>query len=176
MLNMRRLKALVGFSGRQSPINLSGDVRACDQARAFEVPRRILMLRTPHEIVVLETDRGVIPTAVAGVPVDHPVGRVELIRRVGKAADHDRWRPGRPGQPSQAGGEAYEHFSVRQPARALHQGPVAGLVLDPVRDMRVKQTRSVDLLLIDADNTQAFGLQVSHHLMPAGRIVPHLAA
>ena len=56
-----------------------------DQPRALELPRRVLVARAPQEILVVEAVRGVVPAAVAGVIVDHPVGRRELVGRMGEA-------------------------------------------------------------------------------------------
>ena len=60
-----------------------------DQPRAFELARRVLVPRAPQEILVVEAVVRVVPAAVAGVVVDHPVGRGEFSARMAEAADQD---------------------------------------------------------------------------------------
>src|SRR4051812_8720065 len=64
------------------------EVLSRDEARAFELTRRIGVTRAPQEIVVVEAVARVVPAAVAGVIVDDPVRRRELVGRMREAADH----------------------------------------------------------------------------------------
>lgn len=59
-----------------------------NQARALELARRVLVARTPKEILVIEPDVRFVPAAVAGMIIDDPVGSCELVDRVGEAGDH----------------------------------------------------------------------------------------
>ena len=61
---------------------------------------------------------------------------VNLVGRMGEAADHQHRRAGRPGQPRQPAAEPDECRGMPQPSRAFRQRPVSGLVLHAVRDMR----------------------------------------
>ena len=110
------------------------DLLGGDEPRAFELARRVLVARAPQKIAVIEAMAHVVPAAVAGVLVDDAVRRIEFVGRVGEARDHHHRRAGRPGEPGQAAGEADEEFGVLDPARALGQRLVAGLVLGAVRD------------------------------------------
>src|SRR3954452_13390464 len=56
-----------------------------DQPGAFELARRPGMARAPQEIVVVEAVARVVPAAIAGVIIDDPVGRRELVGRRGEA-------------------------------------------------------------------------------------------
>ena len=130
-----------------------------DQPGAFELPRRAGVARAPQEVLVVEAVPHVVPAAVAGVPVDHPVRRGEFVGRVGEAADQHHRHAGRPGQPGQPAAEADERLGMPQPARPLGQRPVAGLVLRAVRDVVPHQARAVHRLLVDADHPVAAGLE-----------------
>ena len=70
-----------------------------DQARAFKLARRILVARTPKKVLVIEAEMGIVPAAVAGVVVDHPVRCGELVERMGEAADHNNRPSQRPRKP-----------------------------------------------------------------------------
>src|SRR5581483_4333786 len=75
------------------------DVIDGDEARALELPRRVLVPRTPHEVRVVETMMRIVPAAVAGVIVDHPIRRGEFVQRVREAADHHHRHADAPGEP-----------------------------------------------------------------------------
>ena len=57
-------------------------LRPGNQAGALELPVRALVARTPEEILVIELEGRVIPAGIAGVPVDDPIGRGELVIRM----------------------------------------------------------------------------------------------
>ena len=103
-----------------------------DQPRALELARRVLVARAPQEIVVVEAVLRVVPAAVAGVVVDDAIGRIEFVGRMGEARDHHHRGAGRPGEPGQAARQPDEELGVLEPARALAERPVAGLVLGAV--------------------------------------------
>src|SRR5215469_14386599 len=146
-----------------------------DQPRAFELSGRAGMARAPQKILVVEALPDVIPAAIAGVPVDHPVWRGELVGRMGETADQHHWRAGRPGEPGEAAGEADKKFRVAQPSRPLGQRPVTGLILRAVRNVRPDDARAIYGALVDTDHAVAAGLQKGDHLTPAIGIVPGLA-
>ena len=102
------------------------------------MPRRVLVSWAPHEIIMLEPQGGIIPAAVARVPIDHAVGRCELIGRVGEAADHDNWRSNGIGEPGQPTRQADKGFSMRKPARAFGEGAVARFILGAVGNVRIE--------------------------------------
>lgn len=56
-----------------------------DQPGALELPGGILMARTPQKILVIEPRPDIIPAGIAGMIVDHPIGRFEFVRRMGEA-------------------------------------------------------------------------------------------
>ena len=145
-----------------------------DQPRAFELARRVLVARAPQEVLVVEAVVRIVPAAVAGVVVDHAVGRVELVGRMGEAADHHHRRAHRPGEPGQPARQADEELGVLEPARALLQRAVAGLVLGAVRDVVPDKPGAVRRLLVDADDAVAGLLQERDDLAPAVRVVPVL--
>src|SRR5262249_37144442 len=126
-----------------------------DEPRAFELPRRVLLARAPEEILVVEAHQRIVPAAIAGVVVDDAVRRRELIGRMGEATDEHDWLLRRPGEPGEAAREADEELGVTQPAHALGQGPIAGLVLHAVRNMVPDQVVAVHRLLVDADDAIA---------------------
>src|SRR5258708_22216933 len=70
--------ALTGAEGGD-PADRLLDVIDGDQARAFELARRALVARAPQEVLVVEAMVRIVPAAVAGVIVDHAIGRVELV-------------------------------------------------------------------------------------------------
>ena len=53
-----------------------------DEPRAFELPRRILMARTPQKVVVIEPQCWIVPAAVTRMVIDDPILRVEFVERV----------------------------------------------------------------------------------------------
>src|SRR5215467_5805561 len=75
-----------------------------DQPRAFELPGRAGMARAPRKVLVVEALPDVIPAAIAGVPVDHPVwrgcfggvGSIDPVARVGQG-DAAAWTARNPG-------------------------------------------------------------------------------
>jgi len=71
--------ALGGGAEAGDPADRLPDLLGGNQPGAFELPRRPGMARTPQEIVVVEAVVRVVPAAVAGVVVDDPVGRRELV-------------------------------------------------------------------------------------------------
>jgi hypothetical protein len=73
-----------------------------DEPRTFKLPWRAGMTWTPQKILVVEAMRRIVPAAVAGVIVDHPIGRGEFIERMREAGDHHHRNAHRPGQPRQA--------------------------------------------------------------------------
>src|SRR5690348_16654577 len=83
-------------------------LRRRDQPRALEMSGRILMARTPEEILVVEPVPRIVPATVAGVPVDHPIRGCELVGRMCESADQHHRTTRRPGEPRQTGGEAHE--------------------------------------------------------------------
>ncbi len=92
VIHVGRFLRLAAVTKRE--VDLGGNLAAGDKLGAFEVARRVLMPGAPHEIIVFEPNGRIIPTAIAGVPVDHTVGRGEFIRRMGEAAHHNRRRAG----------------------------------------------------------------------------------
>jgi hypothetical protein len=64
------------------------DVIRGNQPGAFELARRVLVAWAPQEVLVVEAMRRVVSAAIADVIVDRPVGRRELVRRMGEARDH----------------------------------------------------------------------------------------
>src|SRR6516165_3029644 len=78
------------------------DLLGGDQPGAFELAWRVLVTRTPQVILVVEAHAHIVPTTIAGVVVDDPVWRGELIGRVGETADHHDRDPSPPGQPRKA--------------------------------------------------------------------------
>jgi hypothetical protein len=50
-----------------------------DQARALELPRRVLIAGAPQKVLVIEPDPHVNSAGIAGAIVDHPIGRLEFI-------------------------------------------------------------------------------------------------
>src|SRR5271169_5818339 len=93
------------------------DVARGDQSRAFELSWRAGVPRAPQEVVVVEAMAHVVPAAVAGVIVDHPVRRGEFVGRMGEARDHYHRRADRPGEPGQPARQPDEERRVLQPAR-----------------------------------------------------------
>jgi hypothetical protein len=75
------------------------DLIGRDQPRALELARRVGVARAAHEIVAIERCGRVIPTGIADVVVDDPIGREEFVGRVGQPADHDHRGADRPGKP-----------------------------------------------------------------------------
>src|ERR1700730_8069751 len=102
-----------------------------DEPRAFELARGVLVTRTIHEILVVEAVPHIVPARIAGMVVDHPVGRLKLVGRMGEAADQHHRLAHRPGEPGQAAGEPDEKLGVPEPARAFLQRAIARLVLGP---------------------------------------------
>ena len=73
-----------------------------NQLRAFELPRSPLVPGTPEEIMMIEANPNIVPTTIARVVIDDPVGRIEFCRGMRETADqHDGCFRG-PGQPGQA--------------------------------------------------------------------------
>jgi len=58
------------------------DMVGRDEPRAFELPRRILMARTPQKVAVIEPQSWIVPAAVTGMVIDDPILRVEFVERV----------------------------------------------------------------------------------------------
>ena len=103
------------------------------------------MARAPQEILVVKAKLRVVPTTVARMPVDHPVGSLELIRGVSKSTDHYDFCPRRPSEPSQPAAEPDEELRVPQPAHPLAQGTVTCLIFHPVRQMVVAMSAWVTI-------------------------------
>ena len=70
-----------------------------DEARAFELARRVLVAWAPEEILVIEAMARIVPATVAGVMVDDSIGGDELVERMGEARDHHHGGSHRPGEP-----------------------------------------------------------------------------
>src|SRR5580704_6550519 len=75
------------------------DVVGGNQPGAFELSRCPLVARAAHEIGLVKHQFAVVPAAVAGVIIDHPVGRREFVDRVSEAADQYDRGTRRPGEP-----------------------------------------------------------------------------
>ena len=90
--------------------------------------------------------------------VDHPIGRDELITRVGESADHHHRALDRPGEPRQTARQADEGGCVAQPARPLDEGPVTGLILGAVRGSVTTMPAPWIGFLINADHAVAVRL------------------
>ena len=90
----------------------------CNEPRAFELTRRALVTGAPQEISVIEPVAHVVPTAVAGVIVDDPIGGRKFVRGVRKSADHHHRCPHRPGKPRQTARQADKQRGMFEPACA----------------------------------------------------------
>src|SRR5438067_12497668 len=88
------------------PLNRTLDVIDGDEPRAFELTRCVLVARTPHEVLVIETQLRIVPAAVAGVIVHHAIGGGEFVERMSEAGDHDHRRSHRPGEPGKSARKA----------------------------------------------------------------------
>ena len=148
------------------------DMLGGDGPRALELTWRARVAGAPQEIVVIEAALRVVPAAIAGVVVDHPIGRGELVRRVGEATDHDHRCSHRPGEPGEPARQTDEEIGVAKPARPFRERPVAGLVLDTVRDLVPHDARAMKRLLVDADDAVAALFEELDNLEPAPRVVP----
>ena len=151
------------------------DVFGGDQPGAFELPRRAGMARTPQKVLVIETMPRVVPAAVAGMPVDHPVRRREFVGRMREATDQHHRTACRPRQPRQPAAQPDETRRMPQPARPLGQWPVARLILHAVREVGPHQAAAVCRFLVDTNHPVAARLEELHHLTPAMRVAPVFA-
>ena len=124
---------------------------------------------------MVEAVARIVPAAVAGVIVDHAVGRVNslvgwvkpLIITTGvPAAQASQDRP--------LDSPTKKSACLSQRARSSKR-PVAGLVLGAVRDVVPDEPGAVHRLLVDADDAIAGLLQEADDLAPAGRVVPVFA-
>jgi hypothetical protein len=66
----------------------------------------------PEKVLVVETQCGVVPAAIAGVIVDDPPRRLELGDGVRKAAKHHHARSDGPSEPGEAARKADEKLAV----------------------------------------------------------------
>src|SRR5260221_2624502 len=117
----------------------------------------------------------VIPTTVAGVVVDHPVGSFQLIRRMRKTGNQHNRDPDCPSQPTETTGKPNKEIGMFEPPRALLQRPITCFVLGPVGNVVPNQSNPMGRLLVDADHAVSGLLQEGDDLGPATRIVPILA-
>src|SRR5262249_10905731 len=129
----------------------------------------------PQKVLVVELHPYIIPAGIAGVIVDHPVWRRELVSRMCEATDHDHWNSCGPGEPRQATRQPDKKIGVSEPGRTLLKRPLAGLVLGAVRNVIPDQAGAVSRLLVDTDDAIAGLLQERDDLAPAVRIVPVFA-
>jgi hypothetical protein len=67
---------------------------------------------TPEKVFVVKAHPHVIPTAVAGVIVDHSIGCVKFIGWMSEAADQDYRSADRPSEPRQTARESHEEICV----------------------------------------------------------------
>src|ERR1700722_1790169 len=144
-----------------------------DQPGALELARRACMARAPEEVLVIESQRRIVPAGVAGVVVDDPPGRLELGRRMGEAADQDDLRARRPSEPREAARQPDQEIRVPDPAHAFLQRE-ASAVLGAVGDLGPREALFMGASLVDADDAVAGLLQEADDLEPAVRIVPLL--
>src|SRR5262249_19846466 len=128
--------------------------------------------RAPQEVLVVKAQIWIVPAAVAGVIVDDPVGRCELVGRMCEARDHHDGGSHRPSEPRQSAGEPDKEFRVLEPARALSQWAVASFILGAVGDVVPDEPAAVYRLLVDADHAITRLLEEGHDLVPAHRVIP----
>ena len=72
-----------------------------DELGTFKMPVGTFVARTPQKVKVVKIQSHIVPTAVAGVIVDHPVRRFKLIRRMRKTGNHHHRHFAAPRQPAQ---------------------------------------------------------------------------
>src|SRR5215469_15337141 len=101
------------------------------------------MTRAPEEVLMIEAMPDVVPAAVTGIIVDDTVRGRELVRRMGETADHHHWYADSPGEPGESAGEPDEELGVFEPAGTLSKRPVAGLILNTVREVIPNKTAPV---------------------------------
>ena len=71
-----------------------------------------LVARTPQEIKVVEIQTHIIPAAVTGMIVYHPVRSFKLIGRMGESGDHHHRNLTAPCQPAQTAGQTDEKVRI----------------------------------------------------------------
>src|SRR5579862_5996045 len=119
-----------------------------DKTGALELPRRIFVAWTPQEILVIEPVAHVIPAAVAGVIIDHTIGRIKFVRWVRESRNHHNRRSTRPGEPRKPARETNKKFGVLEPARTLGNRSIACLILCAMRQVIPNQARPMDSSLV----------------------------
>lgn len=148
------------------------DLLRRDQPGTFELAVVALVAGTPEEIEVVEVLAHIVPAAVAGVVVDDPVGRVELVGGMGEPRDHHDRHLAAPGHPRQPAGKPDEEVGVLDEIHPLLQGAVPREVLRAVGDVVPVQPHAVDLFLVDAKDAIAVVLEELDDRHPAEGVVP----
>ena len=98
-------------------------LRCRDKPRAFKLPRRVGVARAPQEILVIEGELRIVPTGVAGVPIDDPIRGRKFRGGMAEARDHHDGTAGSPSKPREATRKADEQRGMFEEARRLNERP-----------------------------------------------------